>query len=257
MKNINNFPDELSEMEQKIALNIKKIPVPVISQEEINNVCKIAASYYTEKQSICNMNFWKITFACLTIKSTFFWILSAFLLGTCVVISILITRYDIEPLAPMTALSPIPVLSFAIRELHYRDDNLVQIEKTCKYAPAKIYFTRIWLGMIFNILFVMFADTIVFSHYKNLLQLYFCSFIAMFFVGAVALFLLSFLDNALPLSLIMAIWVLGALYLLCQYEIFDAVINVSLTILIGILIFSLGLFAIAAIKSTTKLYAKL
>lgn len=171
------------------------------------------------------------------------------------VVSLLAARFEIEPLAFMTAVSPVPVLAFAIRELQYRDDNLVQLEKACKYAPEKIYFARMWIGMIFNTFFVVSAGAAVFYHYENLLQLYFCSFIAMFFVGAGALFLLIFLDNALPLSLIMAAWVFGAACLLSQYEMLDFIMSASITVYIGMLLFSLGLYVTAAIKATTKLYA--
>ena len=255
MKKVNSYPDELSKMEQQIILSIKDTPVPEISQEEIDTVCKVAASYYAKKQNIWNVDFWKVTFSFLTIKSAFFWALSSFLLGTCVVISFLITKYEIEPLALMTALSPVPVLSFAIRELQYRDNNLVQLEKNCKYAPDKIYFARLWIDMIFNTVFVVLVGAVAFSHYEKLLQLYLCSFIALFFVGSLALFLLSFMDNALPLSLIMVIWVLGAVYLLSQSEVLDIIVSTSLTAFIGCLVFSFCLFAVAAMKSTTKLYA--
>lgn len=252
-----SFSKELPDMEQQIVLRIKADPVPAVSREEIKKACEVAAAYYTERQDIWNRGFWKVTFSCLTIKSAFFWILAAFLLGSCVVASSLATRFAIEPLAFMTAISPVPVLAFAIRELQYRDDNLVQLEKTCQYAPARIYVARMWIGMVFNALFVLSTGKVAFSRYGSLLQLYLCSFIAMFFVGAIALFLLSFLDNALPLSFIMAAWVLGAACFLCQCETLDAVMGVSVTVLMGMLLFSLGLFAVASIKTTTKLYAGL
>ena len=255
MKKINNFSEELIKKEQQIILSIKDDSVPTVSQDEIKTVCKVAVSYYTKKQSIWNIDFWKVIFSSLTIKSAFLWILFAFLLGTCVVLSFFVTRYEFEPLALMTTLSPVPILAFAIRELHYRDNNLVQLEKTCKYTPDKIYFTRLWIGMIFNALFVASLGVIAFADYENILQVYFCSFIAMFFVGAVALFLLSFLDNALPLSLIMAIWVLGSVYLLCKCEVLDVIMNTSLTVFMGMLVFSFILFVIATINTTVKLYA--
>ncbi len=255
MKKVNSFEAELSEKEQQIILSIKDSPVPMVSQGEIETVCKVAASYYTKKQSVWNIDFWKVIFACLTIKSAFFWILSAFLLGSGVVVSLLINRFEMEPIAFMTALSPVPILAFAIRELQYRDNNLVQLEKTCKYAPAKIYFARLWIGMIFNALFIAFIGVIAFSNYENLLQLYLFAFTAMFFVGAVALFFMSFTDNALPLSLLMVIWVLGAICLFGRYEILAAILGASISVFIGGLICSLGLFAIATTKYTIKLYA--
>ncbi len=255
MKKVNSFEAELSEKEQQIILSIKDSSVPAVSKDEIETVCKLAASYYTTKQSVWNVDFWKVLFSCLTIKSAFFWLLSAFLLGSCVVISLLINRFEIEPLALMTALSPVPILAFAIRELQYRDSNLVQLEKTCKYAPAKIYFARLWIGMIFNALFVGFAGVIALSNYENLLQLYLFAFTAMLFVGAVALFFMSFTDHALPLSLLMVIWVLGAICLLGRYEILTAILGASISVFIGGLICSLGLFAFATTKHTMKLYA--
>lgn len=255
MKTVNSFSEGLTEKEQQIILNIKDSPVPIVTHEEIMAVCKVAASYYTGKQSVLNIDFWKITFSCLTIKTAFFWLLAAFLLGSCVAVSFLTTRFEIEPLAFMTALSPVPVLAFAIRELQYRDNNLVQLEKTCKYAPEKIYFARLWIGVIFNALFVVLAGVIAFPHYKNLLRLYLCSFIAMFLVGAVVLLLMSFLDSALPLSLTMAVWVFGAIYLLGQYETLDIIMGTSMTVFIVFLVLSFGLFAVAAIKSKKKIYA--
>ena len=157
----------------------------------------------------------------------------------------------------MTALSPVPVLTFAIRELQYHDENLLQLEKTCKYAPERIYFARLWAGMIFNAFFVLLAGVIAFPHYANFVQLYFCAFIAMFFIGAVALFFMSLLHNVLPLSFMMAAWILSAVSMLSQCEILDWVTGTSTKRFVIVTIFSFGLYVIATIRSTTKLYARL
>ncbi len=215
MKQKNNF-DELSLEEQRIIEDIKNASVPVISQDDINAVCKVAASYYSEKQSILEMNFWKVAFSCFSADFGYIWILLAFLIGSCVMFT---AMSKISPIAVMTAFVPIPVISFAIRELHYRDNNLVQIEKTCKYAPTKIYFVRLWIGMLFNAVFILLMGIIVFSQYENIRNLYFCSFIVMFLIGAVFLLLISLSDSTLPLSLIMAAWILCAIYFLSENDI--------------------------------------
>lgn len=246
MNQKNNF-DELSSEEQRIIEEIKNAPVPVISQDDINAVCKVAASYYVEKQNI-----WKTAFSCFSGDFGFIWILLSFLIGSCVMFT---TMNKISPIAVMTAFAPVPIISFAIRELHYRDSNLVQIEKTCKYSPTKIYFVRLWIGMLFNAVFVLLMDIIVFSQYENYRNLYFCSFIVMFLVGAVVLLFMSLFDNTLPLSLIMAAWILGAICFLSTNEISSIINIINVWILIVAMIISIGLFTVVSVKTTRKLYA--
>ncbi len=254
-KQTGTVSESLSERDMQIISYIKNDPVPTVPPEEIKAVCRAAASYYTENQSVWKLDFWKTALSCLTIKSVFFWLLSAFLLGSCTVVSLLAANYGIDPLAPVTALAPVPLLAFAIRELQYRDNNLAQLEKTCKYAPAKIYFVRLWLGTAFNALFVTLAGASSFSHFGNLLHHYLCAFTAMFLVGAAALFFMSFLDSALPLSLLLTAWVLGAAWLLQQSEILDFIMGIEVGILIGAVFFSFGLFAAASVKAARKRYA--
>lgn len=249
--NKNQF-DELSREERRIVEEIKNAPIPVISKEDINAACKAAASYYTEKQSVWNLNFWEVTFSCFSTDLGFIWILLAFLIGSCVMFT---AKLAIDPIAVMTALAPVPVITFAIRELQYRDNYLVQIEKTCKYSPTKIYFARLWLGMFFNAIFVLLMGVIAFSQYENYMKLYFCSFIVMFFVGAVALFIMSFSDNTIPLSLIMATWILSAVYFMSMNEFTHMINQMNVSTLIEILTVSIGIFAVETIKTTKKLYA--
>lgn len=247
--------DELSTAEQKIIFAIKNDPVPLASQKDILAACKVASSYYAEKQNILDKGFWKVTISCISVETAFFWILSAFLLGSCVMISLLATKHGVEPMALMSAISPVPVIAFAIRELQYRDSNLVQIEKTCKYAPQNIYFARLWLGMFVNAIWVLLAGAIVFFKYETFAQLYFCSFIAMFLIGGIALMLMSISDNALPLSLVMAAWILGAYFLVSSDEFIRVITTMGIGMLAVITFFSFGLFAAATVKATTKLYA--
>lgn len=253
MNNLNKT-DNLSVTEQVIVSKIKNEPVPVISQNDIYDVCKLATSYYTEKQSTLDKTFWKVVFSCFSSESIIFWLMSAFLLGSCVVFSLSVTGHGIEPIAIITALAPVPVIIFAIRELQYRDGNLIQIEKTCKYAPQKIYFARLWLGMVINSIWVLMSGA-VFLKYENLIQMYFCSFTALFLIGAVTLVTMSISDNSLPLSFIMTAWILGAVFLMSSEEFIHIITTMSIWLLAIILLFSVTLFVFVTIKTTKKLYA--
>lgn len=247
--------NELTASEQKIIFAIKNDPTPTASQEDILSTCKVASSYYAEKQSIWDKGFWAVTLSFISVEAVFFWILSAFLLGSCVMLSLSATEYGVNPIGLIPALAPIPVIVFAIRELQYRDSNLVQIEKTCKYSPQKVYFARLWLGVFVNAIWVLLAGTIVFRGSENIGQLYFCSFTAMFFFGAFALILMSVADSALPLSLMMTAWILGAVFLASSDVFVHVITTISIWISVVAALFSFCLFAVAAIKSTTRLYA--
>ncbi len=248
--------DLLLEKERRIAAQIRDIPVPQVPQDEIKAVCRTAASYYVESPGIWTAGFWRSAFSFLTVKAVVFWLLAAFLLGSCVVPSMASAGMEVEPLAFLTSLSPVPMLTFVIRELQCRDSSLVQLEKTCRYAPGKIYFARLWIGMIFNALLVGLAGA-AFPHSGFLLKAYLCAFTAMFLAGAAALFLVAFLDNALPLSLIMAAWVLGASWILSQCEVLDVIMgaDISIGILVCAAVFGLGLFAVSTVKTAARLYA--
>lgn len=245
----------MNKTEQNIISQIKNDPIPVVSESEILATCKLATSYYTEKQNAFDKNFWIVTLSCLSLESAFFWILSAFLLGSCVILTFLATGYGIDPIALMSALAPLPVILFAIRELQYRDSNLVQIEKTCKYAPQKIYFARLWIGMFINAVWVLIAGVILFFQYENITQLFFCSFITMFLIGAVALLLMSLTGSTLPLSLMMTAWILSAVFLMSGDEFIQVVTTTSVWLLAVLTTISLGLFAGATIRTTVKMYA--
>lgn len=245
----------MNKTEQNIISQIKNDPIPVVSESEILATCKLATSYYTEKQNAFDKNFWIVTRSCLSLESAFFWVLSAFLLGSCVILSFLATGYGIDPIALMSALAPVPVIAFAIRELQYRDSNLVQIEKTCKYAPQKIYFARLWIGMFINAVWVLIVGVILFFQYENIAQLFFCSFITMFLIGAVALLLMSLTESTLPLSLMMTAWILSAVFLMSGDEFIQVVTTTSVWLLAVLTTISLGLFAGATIRTTVKMYA--
>lgn len=254
---MNNFEktDNLSVTEQEISSKIKNEPVPMVSQKDICDVCKLAASYYIEKQSALGKNFWKIVFSCISVESVFFWVMSAFLLGSCAALALSVTGYGIEPIAIVTALAPVPVIIFAIRELQYRDSNLIQIEKTCKYAPQKIYFARLWLGMFINSIWVLLTGAACLQ-YENLIRMYSCSFTALFLIGAAALVTMSISDNSLPLSFIMTAWILSAFFLMSSEEFIYIVTTMNIWLLAVILLFSFTMFTVVTIKTTKKLYAQ-
>lgn len=247
-------PAEWLAAEQRIMLELKNDPIPAVAKEDIRAACDAAFSYYVEKQSVWGKDFWKVTLSCASAEWAFLWMLSAFLLGGGVAFSLLAFDSGIHPIALMSALAPVPVTVFAIRELQYRDVNLVQLEKTCKYAPQKVYFARLWLGVLIHAVWTMAAGA-AFCPHESIARLYICAFISLFLVGAVALLVMSLAESALPLLLLLAAWVLGAVFLLSAEEFIQMLASVRQWKLLVIMLISMGMFFIVTVKATAKRYA--
>lgn len=203
-----------------------------------------------------NRSLFAAAFSCLTAGCAFFWLVLAFLLGGCVAVFRLCGAPGVSPLAPLTTISPVPVLSFWIRELYCRDEALAQLERTCRFSPEKLCFARLWGGMACNLLFTALAGALAFPDAAHLAQIYLCAFTALFFVGALALLLISFLREALPLSLLLAAWVLAASYLLEQQELIDRVMCAGMGTLAAVLAAGVGAFAAASVCLGKKRYAE-
>lgn len=246
----------LTDDEQLLAAAFKREPVPDVPAGRIASVCRAAAAARgAARPDIRNPGLCMAAFSCLTAGCAFFWAVLAFLLGGCVVFFRLFAVRCASPLALLTTISPIPVLSFWIRELYNRDEALAQLERTCRFSPEKLCFARLWGGMACNLLFTALAGALTFPDAGNLTQTYLCAFIALFFVGALALLLVSFLRDALPLSLLLAAWVLAASYLLGQRELFDGVMCAGTGILAAVLAAGVGSFIAASVCFTKKRYA--
>lgn len=108
--------------------------------------------------------------------------------------------------------------------------------------------------MLLNAVLVLLSGT-VFSSYEHIARLYLCSFIAMFFVGAVALILMSLSDSTLPLSVCLSAWVLGAVFMLSEEEFIGMITNINAAYLAIILLIGIGAFTAVTVGTSRKMYA--
>ncbi len=108
--------------------------------------------------------------------------------------------------------------------------------------------------MLLNAVLVLLSGA-VFSGYEHIVRLYLCSFIAMFFVGAAALILMSLSDSTLPLSVCLSAWVLGSVFMLSEEEFISMITNINVAYLAIILLIGIGAFTAATVGTSRKMYA--
>ncbi|OLR54952.1 hypothetical protein BHK98_01980 [Hornefia porci] len=249
-----NF-EELSDVDKKIVEAIERSPIPNVPEKEIFAAAQKATSFYTRQQRILDIDFWKVVICCIPDFVSVFWMTASFLLGSCVFSYLITANHEISPIAYMTALAPIPILVLSIRELQYRDPNLSDLEKTCKYDPTRIYTARLWIGMIGNIILISMIGAISFRGYSFVFQMFSCAFISLFLMGALTLLILSVSDSSLPLSLVLGSWVLLSICLLSFPEAQEMIENIANGAFIIPLLISIILFTVSTIKVPAKKYA--
>lgn len=244
----------LTPQEQRIAALIKEEAIPPIFSEDIGRACQAASSYLNQRQHPFDAGFWCAVFSAMTASSALCWIIGALALGIGARVAVA-SFTNFNPMALLFALSPVPIITLAIRELSYRDENLSQMERTCKYAPSHIYFARLWIGVLVNAVAVTVLGTFLISFDVSATRIWLCSFIAMFLIGAVTLLVMSYLDHALPLSVLMAVWIVCSAFAISQDEVIWALDQLSNGVLIAAILSSIAIFLGSTIGASKRLYA--
>lgn len=238
--------------EQELSARIKESPVPPVPPEEISAAAQAAALWYTPTRSLWDKGLWRAALASVTAGAAPFWFFCAFLLGSGVAVGLLWSDRNTEPLAVLLPLAPVPFLCFLIRELQIRDAALVQMERCCVLSPSWVCFLRLWMGTLVNSLVVALSGVALGG---EALRFYLCAFTVLFFLGAAALLLLPISGSAMPLSLLLAVWTLGAFWLLSQQEFFEMVREITLPLWAGAAAVGLGLFTLTSLGVSRRIYA--
>ena len=147
MSTNHDFLETYSETAQQTADYLRRAPVPGVPPAERAAACRLAASC-ARPRSLARRESWRVLCACLALSAAPFSMLCACVLAGMVVLSRQMAPQSGLPLTCVTVLAPVPVLSFAIRDLHYRDPALAQLEKTCRYSPEKLWFARLWASTL-------------------------------------------------------------------------------------------------------------
>lgn len=244
--------------EQRLARQIAAGPVPPVPAEEIRAVCRMAAACCCPPQGAGTLGFWRVVWGCLRTRRGFLGAVGAFLLASGAVIRALCAQQGLDPLPLITALAPCPLLAFIIRELQTRDQNLCALEKTCKYSPREVMLAQLWVCMGLYALLLLRLGAAVLpgsAGPAGLIRLYACAFTALFLVGGAALLLLPCLSGGLPLSLLLAAWVLGASGLLTQPEVIDRIMGAAQGLMLSGAALSGAFFGAAAKNALKRRYA--
>ena len=227
---------------------------PPVSPEVIQRISQIASRYLNTRMRPLDIGFWLTVFSAMTVPSALFWLLGALALGMGARVAAA-SFAGFNPMPLLFALSPVPIITLAIRELSCRDEALAQMERTCKYSPSRVYFARLWVGMLLNAITVAAMGACLMTSDFGDTRIWLCSFIAMFLVGAVALLVMSRLDHALPLSVLMLFWVACSAFAISQEEVVSALNQLSDGVLMATLPASVTVFLASTIAATKRLYA--
>lgn len=247
----------LSHFEEALARRMKETPLPAVPAARVDAAARTAAAWLAPAPRLLggwDKTLWRAALASLTAGSAPFWLLCAFLLGAGVAAGRLLglSGGGPEPLALLLPLAPVPFLCFLIRELQVRDPALVQLERSCLHSAGQVCLIRLWAGCFANGALLALLSAVLGGAFWRL-----ClgAFAALFLLGAAGLLLLPAAGSALPLSVLLAAWVLGGFWLLAQQEFLGLLLQAAPPLWAGAAAGGLGLFVPASLHAAKKIYA--
>lgn len=248
---------QLSPEELALKRAVLNEPMPQVSAGDIRKACEAAGEYLpgAKKGHTLDIVFWRLLFFSLNSRMFLFWLACAFVLAGCAVYPHIAGGNGASFSLLLASLAPVPFLSFAISELCQRDKNLMEVEKTCRYAPEHILAARLTVCMLMNACILLAAGFILNHVCEDVLRMYLCAFTSMFLVGMVSLWLMSVTDNVLPLTALLAVWVVVGMALTSNEKAAYYVEQISSIPIGAVLCFSLILFAGSLPQSARKIYA--
>ena len=225
--------------------------IPQINLSDVMETCEVASKYLPAAKTnrLFDLTFWKVVFIAFWSKSVFFWLASAFVLASCTLLPRIIDTGNNSVFIYLSTIAPVTFVAFAIGEIHNRDKRLIEVEKTCRYTPEHIFIARLSVCMLINAVILLVSGQIMHEFYSDIMRMYLCAFI-----GAITVWVMSFLDNALPLSVMLATWVTIGFYLTESEELIYWLENITYIPIIITLCLSLSLFVFSTIQTTKKIY---
>lgn len=231
--------------------------VPKVSHTEIMETCDIVATYLPKQKNGVSFDktFWKIVIFALGSKNIIFWLMCAFLLVSCTLLPQMIEVESNFKLIYYITIAPIPFMLFCISELYNKDKRLIEFEKTCHYNPKVIFIARLSICMLINAILILLFGNILNLRGADFLKMYLYAFCVMFLMGSVATIIMSYVDNVMPLSVLIVSWIVIGMSLVNNNEIIYTFSNFSTLPIVIALILSILLFISSSLQTTKKIYA--
>lgn len=255
MKTKNNEIIELDD--EKIMNIILNDRVPKVNHSEIMKTCDIAAAYLPKQKNSVSFDktFWKIVFLALKSKNLIFWLVCVFSLGSCTLLPKMIEIEGNFKLIYFITIAPMPFMLFCMSELYNNDKRLIEFEKTCHYNPKAIFVARLSICMLMNAIVILITGSVLNVFGVSLLKMYLYAFCLMFLMGSIATIIISYVDNVMPLSVLILAWIVIGMSFINNDEIMYVFFNFSTLPIVMALIVSIFLFICSSLQTTKKIYA--
>lgn len=235
---------------------VKDASVPNASSDDILNACEVTAKYLTaaKKEYPLSIDFIRTVLLSLSLKTLIFWLICAFILASCTVLISVSNNNTASLLTFLSAAAPTPFICFVISETYQKNKNLIDVEKTCRYIPNHIFTARLTICMLINASILLTLGLFLRGVYSDLIRIYLCAFVSMFFIGGISVWFISVSDNALPLVVLLFVWVLTGAAVMSNTEILYKLEMLSCLPIAIALCVSVMIFIASMLYTSNKIY---
>lgn len=151
--------------------------------------------------------------------------------------------------------APIPIITSLLNVFRGREENVCEIELTCKITPQEIAVSKIFIACIFNTVLNIILSVFIYDKAQNLMfwKITMLWLVPMVLSGAAAISLCARFKSNYAVSGTLAVWVASALFLSQKFRELEIMQNMHLLSCVLLLIIGIAIFAFT-LKKISKSY---
>lgn len=219
---------------------LEKYNVPFPDENKINSTIDELRQYMPKKESIfktiLNSSLFNIQF-----MDKRFWIYSLilFILGL-----FLVKNSETSPYTVLITLSPIPFIIGLIEIFRGREENVLEIEMSCKTSPQQVILSKFIIIISYNILLNSLLSYFIFWNIPDIIlwKITLLWLTPLFLVGSIAFLMAAKIRGNFTITILFSIWIIFSFSLLTNENILNKIMNIN--ILFYIIAIVLGCFII-------------
>ncbi|SHF80948.1 hypothetical protein SAMN02746089_02587 [Caldanaerobius fijiensis DSM 17918] len=244
-----NNDDDLNDEITCIEEILKNYVVPVPNEDAIGLTIEQLRQYVPQKKKLYMtqwekfMNLIHLSALDINFMSKSYWIISSiiFVLGY-----IIVTSAKHNPYISIMALSPFPFVLGIVEVFKGREQNVVEIELSCKITPQQIMLSKLIVIGFYNIILNTVLTLIFDSLYPEVIlwKITLMWLTPLTVIGGITLWLANRIRGGYTVTVILGLWMSVILAIYTQPEVATKVMNINIAFYIAALIIGIVLTSV-------------
>ena len=233
--------------EKEMAELLAAYRVPFPQEETVQNTVDVLRQYVPQKPVKFRARFYRLSgllksaAISVSIMRVSYWVLSIFLYAAGYIATV--STYS-SPYKLMLILAPLPLILAFPETFRGREENVTELELTCRITPQELILSKIMVTGFYNIFLNILLSTLLYfwNPVTVLWKITFMWLVPMLFAGGVTLWFCSRIRGTYSVLVSLVIWVTGTFAFSLQDRAFEALLSIGALPCLLLALFGAALF---------------